>query len=89
MHRLVVALALIACGSSQRVRERSATELLARIEGTHVLGPSREYVPSDLPEVGGSGMFEPRPADQCEVAMLPGGEDSFATRMAMLAVLPG
>jgi putative cardiolipin synthase len=82
---MVLAIAAACGGSTQRARERSATELLARIEGTTVWGPSAEYVPSDVAEVGGSGMFETRPAEQCEVAMLTGGEDSFAARMAMLA----
>ena len=77
-------LTLLAC-SSPAHRELTARDLLARIAGTSVFGPASEFVPSDLPEVGGSGMFAARPPEQCEVAVLPGGEDSFAARMALLA----
>jgi putative cardiolipin synthase len=78
--------ALVACsGSSKQSRELTARELLARMEGTSVFGPTTEFVSSDLPDVKASGMFAPRAAAECEVAILAGGEDSFAARMQLLA----
>ena len=77
---------LVACSSSSRVREETmARALLARADGTSVFGPNNEFVPSDMSDVGASGLFAPRPASECEIAILPGGEDSFAARMALLA----
>jgi cardiolipin synthase C len=82
---LVVTALITACGSTQRRRERSARELLDLLAGTSVFGPASEYVPSDLPEVRATGMFAVRAPDECEVAVLDGGEDSFTTRMQLLA----
>ena len=39
---------------------------------------------SPIPEVAATGLFPVRPPDQCEVAIIAGGEDSFAIRMALL-----
>ncbi|MBA3820665.1 MAG: phosphatidylserine/phosphatidylglycerophosphate/cardiolipin synthase family protein [Deltaproteobacteria bacterium] len=77
---------MLACGAPQRTREQAARELVDFVAGTSVFGPATEFVPSDLPEVRATGLFPVRPAAQCEIAMLAGGEDSFATRMHLLAV---
>ena len=82
---LVLIVAIAACGSSQHARERSASYLLAAAHGTSVFGLSQEWVPSPQHDVGRGGMFSVREPDQCEVAVLPGGEGSFATRMHLLA----
>jgi phosphatidylserine/phosphatidylglycerophosphate/cardiolipin synthase-like enzyme len=83
---LVVTVAMTAaCGSSQhRGREGYVAQLMASARGTSVFGPSKEWVPSPQADVGLTAMFDVRPPDQCEVAVLPGGEDSFTTRMALL-----
>lgn len=81
----LAALLPLACSSSARTRERSARELLAFVAGTSVFGPVGEFVASDLPEVRATGMFPVRSPDECEVAVLASGEDSFSVRMQLLA----
>lgn len=75
----------VACSSPQRARDRSARELLDFVAGTSVFGPASEFVASDLPDVRATGMFPVRSPDECEIAMIANGEDSFATRMKLLA----
>ena len=58
-----------------RVRETSATS---------VLGPDARFVGSPYPDVGTDGLFPVRGPDGCEVAVLQGGEDSFAARLRVL-----
>lgn len=57
---------------------------LAAESATSVLGADSEFVGSPLPDVGLSGLFPPHGPDACEVAVLRGGEDSFAVRVAAL-----
>src|ERR1043165_8520184 len=88
MNRLFASALLFAfaCGSSQKhAREQSAQGLLDAAHGTSVFDPIASWVPSPQKEVGLGGMFGVRPPEECEVAVLPGGEDSFTTRMALLA----
>ena len=51
---------------------------------TSVLGAEAEFGGSPLPDVGLSGLFPVRAPAECSVAVLAGGEDSFAVRMAAL-----
>src|SRR5690349_606283 len=82
---VVLALAL-GCGASQKQRlERTAREIVAFAHGKSVFGPADEWIRSDLPDIGITGLFPARTADECEVGILAGGEDSFAVRMALLA----
>jgi putative cardiolipin synthase len=60
---------------ASRVRETSATS---------VLGPDAKFVGSPYPDVGTDGLFPVRGPDSCEVAVLQGGEDSFAVRLRVL-----
>jgi len=46
--------------------------------------PAYSFTPSPLPEVGGSGVFPPHDASQCQIALLSKGEDSLAARLASL-----
>jgi phosphatidylserine/phosphatidylglycerophosphate/cardiolipin synthase-like enzyme len=75
----------LSCASPQRANQRSARWLIDFVAGTSVFGPASEFDPSDMADVRASGMFRVRPPAECEVAVLPGGEDSFATRMHLLA----
>jgi cardiolipin synthase C len=59
--------------------------MLAFLGGTSVFGPTNQWIPSDIPEVRATGLFPPRPPTGCEVAIIAGGEDSFALRMQLLA----
>jgi cardiolipin synthase C len=75
----------IGCGPSAKQQERTAREMIAFVHGTSVFGPTKEWLPSDLEEIGGTGLFPTRTASECEVVVLAGGEDSFAVRMELLA----
>jgi phosphatidylserine/phosphatidylglycerophosphate/cardiolipin synthase-like enzyme len=57
---------------------------IVETSATSVLGTDAAFVGSDLPDVGLSGLFAVRGPRECRVAVLHGGEDSFATRMAAL-----
>jgi phosphatidylserine/phosphatidylglycerophosphate/cardiolipin synthase-like enzyme len=59
-------------------------ELLARARTTSVFGPATDFVGSPFDDVALSGVFPVRPPNECEVAVLPSGEDSFAVRMETL-----
>jgi len=75
-----------ACASSRSPAAlRAAQRLVAHARGTSVFGPPGQFLGSELPEVGSSGLFPVRSPDECELAILAGGEDSFAARMALLA----
>lgn len=84
---LAAAAALAACGSPSRKAEalRAAQRLVASARGASVFAPAEEFVGSELPAVGRAGLFPARPPQECEIAVLPGGEDSFAARMDLLA----
>ena len=77
--RALVFLALVACSSPAK-HEEAARKLLGKLRGTTVFD---RYVPSG--KNNGAGLFGVRPPSECEVATLPGGEDSFAARMDLLA----
>jgi cardiolipin synthase len=81
----VVALLGLSCGSTPKRHVRAAHEMIAFVEGKSVFGPADEWMRSDLPDVGITGLFPTRPPDECEVGILAGGEDSFAVRMELLA----
>ena len=78
MTRALAIIALVACSSPAK-HDAAARKLLAQLRGTSVFA---DYVPS--PQNGRDGQFAVRPPSQCEVAILPNGEDSFAARMALL-----
>jgi len=54
------------------------------VSATSVLGPDASFEGSEYPDVGLSGLFPPRGPDDCRVAVLESGEDSFAIRMRVL-----
>lgn len=84
LSRVLVLVLAVACGSSQK-RERSAEQLVTFVEGTTVFGPANEWLGSDIKEIGATGLFPTRTPNECSIAVLSGGEDSFAVRMALLA----
>ena len=49
-----------------------------------VLGSESRFVGSPYPDVGLSGLFPVHGPDECKLAVLQGGEDSFAVRMEAL-----
>ena len=79
---------LAGCASS---RPAPATEDLAAIKAfvadtaaTPALGPDSTFAGSPYPDVGLTGLFATREPEDCQVAVLSGGEDSFAVRMQTL-----
>jgi len=62
-------------GVGQFVTETSASS---------VLGPEAQFIGSPYADVGSSGLFPVRGPDGCQIAVLQGGEDSFAVRLAAL-----
>ncbi len=80
------ALTLLAgCATPPDGDEAPALEaFLEQTSATSVLGADARFVGSPYPDVGTSGLFPPHGPDGCEVAVLEGGEDSFAARMAAL-----
>ena len=57
---------------------------LERARATSVFGPASDFEGSEYPDIGLSGLFPMRPPGECSVAVLAGGEDSFAVRLRAL-----
>jgi phosphatidylserine/phosphatidylglycerophosphate/cardiolipin synthase-like enzyme len=79
---LLAALALAASACTRATRPADIDA--AAVAATAVLGPDDGFTGSPYPEVGRSGLFPVREPAACRVAVLAGGEDSFAVRMAAL-----
>ena len=62
----------------------SLTEFVDESAATSAVGPDAQFIGSPYPDVGLSGLFPPHGPDGCQVAVLQGGEDSFAVRMDAL-----
>lgn len=89
--RLVVAAAIIVlagCASAPSTPDGDAAPaidaFIAEASASSVLGPESSFVGSAYPDVGLTGLFHVRGPDECRVAVLEGGEDSFAVRMDAL-----
>jgi len=59
-------------------------EFITTVNSSSVLDPDSRFIASPLSDVGLSGLFPVRGPGECEVAVLQGGEDSFAVRMEAL-----
>jgi putative cardiolipin synthase len=59
-------------------------EFVVETGATSVLGPEARFAGSPYPDVGLNGLFPVHGPDGCEIAVLQGGEDSFATRLQVL-----
>jgi putative cardiolipin synthase len=57
---------------------------LQRARGTSVFGPASDFSASPFEEEGARELYPVRGPADCEVAVLPRGEDSFAVRVAAL-----
>jgi len=66
------------------VSGQGVVELVTETSATSVLGADARFTGSPLPDVGSSGLFPPHGPDGCQVAVLQGGEDSFAVRLEAL-----
>jgi hypothetical protein len=56
----------------------------ASLKSTSVFGPADHFQSSTLENVGTSEIFPVRTPEECEVAVTPSGQDSFALRMKLL-----
>jgi phosphatidylserine/phosphatidylglycerophosphate/cardiolipin synthase-like enzyme len=85
---LVAVLLLSACAATppapDRYEQSNLEATLAAEASTSVLDPDSQFTGSPYPDVGTSGLFPPHGPDGCEIAVLTGGEDSFAARMSTL-----
>jgi putative cardiolipin synthase len=59
-------------------------EYVDQVAATSVLGSDAHFIGSPYPDVGLDGLFPVHGPDGCQVAVLQGGEDSFAVRMHAL-----
>ena len=59
-------------------------QFVAETSASSVLGSEARFVGSPYPDVGLSGLFPVHHADGCQIAVLQGGEDSFAVRLQAL-----
>jgi cardiolipin synthase C len=73
----------LGCSGTARVAENPQA-MVARAHTTSLFGPPSDFDGSPLDDVGRSGLFAVRPPEQCEVAVLRGGEASLAARLEML-----
>jgi len=84
---LLFLLFVSACATVSPTVPRSAEEVSDELEfarTTSVFGPADEFHGSPFDDVGKAGLYETRPPNQCQVAMLDSGEGSFTARMDML-----
>src|SRR5512143_1534222 len=59
-------------------------QFVAETSASSVLGPEARFVGSPYPDVSLSGLFPVHGPDACRIAVLQGGEDSFAARLGAL-----
>lgn len=81
-----VATLLASCTSapSRTLDDGQAVRFVAETSATSVLGADARFSGSPYPDVGLDGLFPVRGPESCEVAVLEGGEDSFAVRLRTL-----
>jgi putative cardiolipin synthase len=63
---------------------QDVVEYVKETSASSVLGADARFAGSPLPDVGLTGLFPPHGPDGCQVAVLHGGEDSFAVRLDAL-----
>jgi len=63
---------------------QGVVEYVKETSASSVLGADARFTGSPLPDVGLTGLFPPHGPDGCQVAVLHGGEDSFAVRLEAL-----
>jgi len=81
---VALTLLLLGCETSTKKDDTGVDELLAHAQSSTVLAPDSQFIGSPYEDVGLDGLFPAREPGQCRIAVLTGGEDSFAIRMATL-----
>src|SRR5512137_570862 len=64
--------------------EPQVSQFIAETSASSVLGPEARFAGSPYPDVGLDGLFPVHGPAGCELAVLQGGEDSFAARLQAL-----
>jgi hypothetical protein len=59
-------------------------QFVAETSASSVLGPEARFAGSPYPDVGLDGLFAVHGPEGCQIAVLEGGEDSFAVRLETL-----
>ena len=77
---LLAGCATTAPGSAGR-KEPDVDRFVMETSASSVLGPEARFAGSPYPDVGLTGLFPVHGPDGCEIAVLQGGEDSFAGRL--------
>ena len=65
--------------------QSEVTQYVAETSASSVLGSDAQFVGSSYPDVGLNGLFPVRGPEGCRMAVLQGGEDSFAVRLDALS----
>jgi putative cardiolipin synthase len=84
---LTVAVLLAGCSTLPLKPGDSPEAIAAQLERAReasVFGPASDFDGSPLPDIGSIGLYPVRSPQQCEVAVIDSGEDSFALRLAAL-----
>jgi len=76
--------ALAGCAATAPPDEPAVAAFVEEAAASSVLGPDASFTGSTYPDIGLSGLFPVRGPDECEIAVLENGEDSFAVRMDAL-----
>jgi cardiolipin synthase C len=85
---LSAATCLVGCATTSQPTagdpSSSVAQFVAETSASSVLGTDAQFAGSRYPDVGLSGLFPVHGPDGCEMAVLQGGEDSFAARLQAL-----
>lgn len=84
---IAAALLAAACASVEPPVPDSEPDTAAALEfarTTSVFGPADHFTGSNIEEIGYSELYPVHPPEDCEVAVLRSGEDSFALRLELL-----
>ncbi|MBL8201624.1 MAG: phosphatidylserine/phosphatidylglycerophosphate/cardiolipin synthase family protein [Chromatiales bacterium] len=71
-------------GSSGTADDDALEDFIVETRSSSVLGADSHFTGSPYEDVGRTGLFPAHPPADCDIAVLAGGEDSFAVRMAAL-----
>jgi cardiolipin synthase C len=83
----VVGLLAACAGTSPRKddgMQPTVEQFVAEASASSVLGPEARFAGSPYPDVGLDGLFAVHGPEGCQIAVLQGGEDSFAVRLETL-----
>lgn len=76
--------ALAGCAAPPPQPDASSAVYVRETSATSVLGSDAQFTGSPYADVGTTGLFPVRGPEQCDVAVLEGGEDSLAVRLRTL-----